>query len=105
MSTISDIPSFIPPAIRDTVIHTLLPHGVSQILVFGSYATGNSTPGSDLDLIVSFHSRKDLYDMGGMREDLIEALGIRVDLLSEGAISPYLKDRIKDEAVVIYSEE
>ena len=40
-----------------------------------------------------------------MREDLIEALGIQVDLLSEGAISPYLKDKIKDEAVVIYPEE
>ncbi|HWQ65531.1 MAG TPA: nucleotidyltransferase family protein [Methanospirillum sp.] len=105
MSTISDIPSFIPPTIRDTVIQTLLPHGVSQILVFGSYATGKSTPESDLDLIVSFHSRKDLFDMGEMREDLIEALGIQVDLLSEGAISPYLKDKIKNEAVVIYSEE
>ncbi len=39
-----------------------------------------------------------------MREDLIDALGILVDLLSEGAISPYLKDKIKDEAVVIYTD-
>lgn len=70
-----------------------------------SYATGNPSPENDLDLIVSFHSRKDLFDLGGKREDLIETLGIRVALLSEGAISPYLKDRIKNEAVVIYSEE
>ncbi|WP_367279024.1 nucleotidyltransferase family protein [Methanospirillum sp.] len=54
--------------------------------------------------MVSFHTRKDLFDLGGMREDLIDALGILVDLLSQGAISPYLKDKIKDEAVVIYSE-
>ncbi|WP_300040979.1 hypothetical protein [Methanospirillum sp.] len=40
MSTLSDTSSLIPPPIRDTVIHTLLPHGVSQILVFGSYAPG-----------------------------------------------------------------
>ncbi len=104
MSIISDTSSLIPEPIRDTVIHTLLPHGVSQILVFGSYATGNPTPESDLDLIVLFHTRKDLFDLGGMREDLVDALGIQVDLLSEGAISPYLKDKIKDEAVVIYSE-
>ena len=76
MSTISDTSSLISQPIRYTVIHTLLPHGVSQILVFGSYATGNSTPESDLDLIVSFHSQKDLFDMGGMREDLIDALGV-----------------------------
>lgn len=33
-----------------------------------------------------------------------DAPGNRVDLFIEGAISP-LKDRIKDEAMVIYSEE
>jgi hypothetical protein len=72
--------------------------------------TGNGKPNQnlrqfeDLDLIVSFNTRKDLFDLEGMREDLIDALGIQVDLLSEGAIGPYLKDKIKDEAVVIYSE-
>lgn len=65
MRTIFDTSSLIPKPIRDTVIHTLLPHGVSQNLVFGSYATGNPTPESDLDLIVSFHSHKDLFDLGG----------------------------------------
>ncbi len=53
MSTISDTSSLIPEPIRETVIHTLLPHGVSRILVFGSFATGNPTPESDL--ISSFH--------------------------------------------------
>lgn len=96
--------SLIPAPIRDTVIRVLIPHGVSQIRVFGSYTTGSQTQESDLDLIVSFHTRKDLFDLGGMREDLIDALGIPVDLLIEGAISPYLKNRVLDEAVVIYSE-
>ena len=74
MSIISDTSSLIPTPIRETVIHTLLTYGVSQILVFGSYANGNPAPESDLDLIVSFHTRKDLFDLGGMREDLIDAL-------------------------------
>lgn len=39
-----------------------------------------------------------------MREDLIDSLGIQVNLLSEGAISTYLKDTIQAEAVVMYSE-
>ncbi len=39
-----------------------------------------------------------------MREDLIDTLGIQVDHLSGRAISPYLKDTIKDEVVVMYSE-
>ena len=89
MSTIYDTSSLIPEHIRDTVIHTLLPHGVSQNPCFWKFLEpGNPTPESDLDLIVSFHTRKDLFDLGGMREDLIDALGIQVDLLSEGAISP-----------------
>jgi uncharacterized protein len=95
----------IPLPIKDMVINTHLPHDVSIILFFKSYATGNPSLESDLGLIVSFHSRKDLFDLGGMREDLIDTLGIRVDLLGDGAIRPHLKDRIKDEAVGIYSEE
>ncbi len=33
-------------------------------LDFGSFATGNPTPENDFDLIVSFHTRKDLFDLG-----------------------------------------
>lgn len=85
MTTAIVIPSsLIPAPIRDTVIKALIPHGVSQIRVFGSYATGSQTQESDLDLIVSFHTREDLFDPGGMREDLIDALGSRLTFSLRG---------------------
>jgi uncharacterized protein len=37
-----------------------------------------------------------------LERNLSEALGKKVDLLTEGAISPYLKDRILNELTVIY---
>ena len=58
MSIISDTSYLIPIPIREIVIHTLLPHGVSQILVFGSFAIGNHSPESELNLIVSFIPEK-----------------------------------------------
>jgi len=45
---------------------------------------------------------KGLITFVGIENELSEILGIKVDLLTERSISPYLIDRIKKEAVVIY---
>lgn len=76
--------------------------GVKKIAVFGSYVRGEERPGSDIDILVKFSERKSLLDIVGMEQDLSEILGIKVDLLTEKSISPYLIDRIKKEMVVIY---
>jgi len=76
--------------------------GVRKIAVFGSYVRGEERPGSDIDIIVEFSERKSLLDIVGIEQELSEMLGIKVDLLTEKSISPYLIDRIKKEMVVIY---
>ncbi|MBU1600207.1 nucleotidyltransferase domain-containing protein, partial [bacterium] len=60
---------------------------------------------SDLDLLVRFSKRKSLLDLVGIEMELTSELGIKVDLLTEKSISPYLKDRIMKELKVIYDEE
>ena len=87
------------------IINTLVPHGVKKISVFGSYATGHEHQGSDLDLIVSFPKEIGLFALGGIREELIEKLGISVDLLTERSIHPLLKEKISQETVEIYHNE
>jgi hypothetical protein len=73
--------------------------------MFGSYARGTDvTEKSDLDLIVRFSKRKSLFDLVGIEQELSDELGVKVDLLTEGAISPYLKDRIMKEMKVLYDE-
>jgi predicted nucleotidyltransferase len=56
-------------------------HGISAA-VFGSAARGEDHPGSDLDLAVKFDDRADIADLLSMEQDLRDALGIRVDVVS-----------------------
>lgn len=46
-----------------------------------------------------------LFTLGGIREELAEKLGIQVDLLTERALNPLLKDHILHEAVEIFPHE
>lgn len=75
--------------------------GASRVAVFGSYARGEERPGSDLDIIVDFSEQKSLMDIIGIEQELSDKLGLKVDLLTEKAISPYLIDRVRKEMVVI----
>ena len=84
------------------IIATLGKYGVSMIGLFGSYARGEQTPESDLDILVTFRERISLIKMVGIERELSESLGIKVDLLTEQALSPYLVDRVKADLKVIY---
>ena len=75
---------------------------VAMIGVFGSMARGEATEQSDIDLLVRFSKRKSLLALVRLEREVSEALGRKVDLLTEAAISPYLRDGIKRELQVIY---
>ena len=88
--------------IRKKIISILIKHGIKRILVFGSYARNEATPKSDLDLIVEFPEGTSLLDHVGIEMELSEALNMKIDLLSRNGISPYIKDQVLKEAIVIY---
>jgi len=75
---------------------------VDMVGVFGSVARGDASEQSDIDLLVRFSKRKSLLAMVRLERELSAALGRKVDLLTEAAISPYLRDRILREVQVIY---
>ena len=91
-----------PDMIYEKVTSILTSYGAKKISIFGSYARGEAHPESDIDIMVEFAERKSLLDIVGIEQELSEALGIKVDLLTEKSISPYLIDRIKKEMVVIH---
>ncbi|MGV9204599.1 MAG: type VII toxin-antitoxin system MntA family adenylyltransferase antitoxin [Promethearchaeia archaeon] len=86
---------------RDKIISILQKHGVKKIYLFGSYARDETTPKSDLDLIVEFPSYISLLDHIAIENELSKALNIEIDLLSKKGISPYLKDEILKDAKLI----
>lgn len=75
---------------------------VVKVGVFGSVTRGEANEQSDIDLIVEFSKRKSLLALVALERQLEHALGRRVDVLTEAALSPYLHDRIMSEVQVIY---
>ncbi|MBF0554983.1 MAG: nucleotidyltransferase family protein [Nitrospirae bacterium] len=88
--------------IKHTIVDFLKPYGVKSIAIFGSYGRGDFSVNSDIDVLVEFSTNMTLYDIVGIELELSEALGIKVDLLTEPAISPYMIDTIKKSLVKIY---
>lgn len=88
--------------IEGRIVEILKPHGVRSIALFGSYARGEASTASDIDVLVEFSGRKTLFDIAGIEDELSEGLGLKVDLLTEKALSPYLAEEIKKNLLVIY---
>lgn len=74
--------------------------GAKKIAIFGSYARGEERPESDIDVLVEFSETKGLLTLVRIERELSEFLGVKVDLLTEESISPYLIEGIKKEAKV-----
>ncbi len=75
---------------------------VTKVGLFGSMARGDATHQSDVDLLVEFSTRKSLLAIVMLERKMSAAIGRKVDLLTEAALSPYLRDRILQEVQVIY---
>ncbi len=89
---------------REKLMEVSRRHDVSFLGVFGSVAKGEETAGSDVDLLVRFAKRKSLLDLVRIERELSEALGRKVDLLTEASISPHLRERILKEMITLYDE-
>lgn len=74
-------------------------HGASDVRVFGSVARGDETPSSDIDFLVRLEKGRSLFDLVRLYDDIEELLGVSVDIVTEGGVSPYLRDRVLAEAV------
>ena len=72
-------------------------HGVIQASVFGSFARGEQTLNSDVDLLVEFDDTRNLLDLVSLSQELPKALGRPVDVFTYDSIARSLKARILSE--------
>ena len=84
---------------REAILQLAAQHGAANVRVFGSMAREDATPGSDVDFLVDMEADRSLPDLVGLWQDLEDLLGQSVDVISEGGMSPYLRDKILAEAV------
>ena len=56
---------------------------------------------SDLDLLVKLEAGRSLLDLIAIKQDLEDLLGCQVDVVTEAAISPYIREKVLKEAVAL----
>ena len=86
---------------RGEVLRIASCHGAVAVRVFGSVAQGRATEDSDLDLLVKMKPGSSLLDIVAIKQDLEDLLGIRVDVVTEKALSPYIRDEVLSQAVAL----
>jgi predicted nucleotidyltransferase len=96
MLSIDEIKSYITPVVEK--------YPVEKVILFGSYARGDASEKSDVDLIVESGGKmwnRKIFALGG---DLLEALPVRVDVYDILEISnpSNMYENIRKDGVVIY---
>jgi hypothetical protein len=79
---------------------------IRKLSLFGSILRGDSSPDSDIDLLVEFHPDHvpGLIRLAGMEIELTQILGRKVDLRTPQDLSPYFREELLNSAQVQYAE-
>lgn len=88
--------------IKQTIIPILQNYNVSRAGLFGSYAKGEYTEESDIDILIQLDNKISLLEFVRIKLDLEDKLNKKVDLVEYKAIKPRLKNRILSEEIRIY---
>jgi len=72
---------------------------VKSIGIFGSYARGEQTKTSDIDMLVEFGAPVGFFKFIELEDYLSDMLGAKVDLVTPDALKPLIKPHIMEEAV------
>ncbi len=82
---------------KQIILNKLAPYNPKRIGIFGSFARGENSEKSDLDILVEFGVKINLLDLIGIEQELSDVLGIKVDLVTEKGLHPYLKPYIEKD--------
>lgn len=86
---------------RREILALAAKHGVEQVRLFGSVARGEETKSSDVDLLIRLEPGRSLLDHIAFQQDVQDLLDTKVDVVSEGGVSPYIRDAVFHEAIAV----
>jgi len=77
--------------------------GVARLALFGSFARGEATDASDIDLLVGFEpdARPTLFSLADMDAFIERRLGRHVDTVPESCVNPRLEPYIRSDLLVV----
>ena len=86
---------------REEILRAAAKRGVYNVRVFGSGARGEAGPESDVDFLVQMEAGRSLLDLAGLIGDLEDLLERKIDLVDDGGLHWYIRDRVLQEAVPV----
>jgi len=84
---------------REEILSIAERYGARNVRVFGSRARGEGRPDSDIDILVTVRDHASLLELVAIKQDLEDLLGSTVHVVTEDAISPYVREQVLREAV------
>jgi uncharacterized protein len=84
---------------REEILRIAGAHGARNVRVFGSVSRGAAGTKSDVDLLVKLEPGRSLLDLIAIKQELEDLLGREVDVVTEDAVSPYIREQVLKEAV------
>lgn len=89
--------------IKEKVFPVLEKYGVENAYLFGSYARGDATEKSDVDLRID-KGKVFGFQLGGLFADLEETLALPVDLVTTEQLSKEFLKKIEKEEIMLYGK-
>ena len=86
---------------REQIRKVVLAHRATNVRVFGSVLHNEDTELSDLDLLIDPTSETSMMDIGAIRHELKQLLGINVDVLTPKALPDSFREKILKEAIQV----
>jgi len=83
---------------RSHILSLAKEYGLRNVRVFGSMARNEAGPDSDLDLLVDIESGKSGLALSGFLVDVSELTHRKVDVVTEKALHPRIRERVLQEA-------
>jgi len=84
---------------RDEICRIAAKHGAHNIRIFGSVVRGEAGPDSDIDFLIDAGPTTSSWFPAGLILDLQEILGRPVEVVTEKALNPYIREHVLREAV------
>ncbi len=86
---------------RQAIRKIVARHHARNARVFGSVLKGRDSDTSDLDLLIDTTPETTLMDIGAIRMELRNLLGIEVDVLTPNSLPEKFRDNVLQEATPV----
>lgn len=86
--------------IKTRMLPVMAKHGIHEVFLFGSYARGEATNKSDIDVYCESGDVKTLIDQGFLEDELEEVLGKEVDIVFIGSqMDDYFRQQLEEDLI------